>query len=74
MTPTRLSNALAVLRWGPTDLADEINVNERTVRRWLVGQNETPEWVLEWLETLAAFHEAHPAPMRTETTPQPEAT
>lgn len=65
MPPTeRLCVALTTLHWGPTDLADEVDVNERTARRWIAGQNETPELILAWLETLAAFHADNPAPGR----------
>lgn len=62
MTTARLSAALHTLHWGPTALAEELDVNERTVRRWLSGQNEAPAAVVRWLERLAAFHEAHPPP------------
>ena len=37
----------------------EVNVNERTVRRWVAGTNDPPEALVAWLETLAAFHAAH---------------
>lgn len=61
---TRIAQVLAFLRWGPTDLAALLDVNERTIRRWLAGQNDAPADVLEWLLDLARYHEAHPPPRR----------
>ena len=63
MTPAaRLSAALVAIGWGPTELGRQAGINERTVRRWLAGQNEPPGAILAWLETLAEFHAANPAP------------
>lgn len=63
MTPsTRLSTALRTLCWGPLGLAALVNVNRRTVARWMCGQNQAPERVLAWLERLARFHVANPPP------------
>lgn len=59
---TRLCTALTVLHWGPTDLADEVRVNERTARRWISGHNPTPESILAWLEDLARYIKDHPPP------------
>lgn len=64
MTAARLSSALHVLRWTPTVLAREIHVNDRTVRRWLAGQNPPPLRILDWLEDLALHHQANPAPRK----------
>lgn len=63
MTPsTRLRNALTTMRWGYVALANELRVNERTVRRWVAGRNEPPPDILAWLEEMAAFVESHPPP------------
>lgn len=63
MTPTsRFLAALGALHWGPVVLSELLDVNERTVRRWIAGQNDPPPAVLEWLEKLAAFVEANPPP------------
>lgn len=62
MTPSRLSRALRTIRWTPSDLGRAVNVNERTVRRWLDGSFEPPAPVLAWLEDLAAYMAAHPPP------------
>lgn len=61
---TRLSRALAILRWGAADLAGEANVSERVVRRWIAGTMEIPRPVLVWLEGLARVHETTPAPKK----------
>lgn len=63
MTQTqRLHAALGALHWGPVVLSELIDVNERTVRRWMAGQNDPQPAVLEWLERLAAFVDANPPP------------
>jgi len=63
LTPTeRLSAALHTIGWGPQTLANQWGANERTVRRWLSGQNEPSEPLLLWLEGLARYHAEHPAP------------
>lgn len=63
MTPAdRLHAALATLHWSQRGLAGILRVDERQVRRWAQGAYEPPDEVLTWLETLAAFHEAHPVP------------
>lgn len=65
MTPaTRLRSALASLRWTQRGLAAILRHDERRVRRWLAGETEPPTEVLEWLERLAAFHDADPPPGR----------
>jgi hypothetical protein len=58
----RLSMALRTLHWGPQVLTDLLAINERTIRRWLSGQNDPPPALLEWLELLAAFVKANPPP------------
>jgi transcriptional regulator with XRE-family HTH domain len=58
----RFSLALRGLRWGPRELAEMLAINERTIRRWLSGQNDPPPALLEWLELLAAFVNANPPP------------
>jgi hypothetical protein len=53
---THIAHYLDILHWSAGDLADALNVNRRTVFRWLNGQNDIPESVMDWLRTLAAFH------------------
>ena len=62
MRDTRLRTALDRLHWSGRSLAAILGHNERTVRRWIAGEYEAPDDVLAWVETLAAFHEAHPPP------------
>lgn len=62
--PTRLSDALATLHWGPQVASRILDVNERTVRRWLVGQNEPPSDILAWVEQCASFVRDHPPPRK----------
>jgi hypothetical protein len=63
-----LCGALATLRWGASALSTEIGVNERTVRRWISGDNAPPDAILQWLDRLAAFHRDNPVPQRKEMT------
>lgn len=58
----RLSSALQTLNWSVTALSREAGVSVRMAQYWLSGRYEPPEETLAWLETLAAFHEAHPVP------------
>lgn len=60
----RLIVAMRALHWGTNAVIAETCDNERTVRRWISGQNETPEEIVEWLETLVRVVAAHPAPGR----------
>jgi len=50
------------LGWSPRYLAERLGIGERGVWRWMNGQNDTPEHVLNWLKLLADFHAAHPLP------------
>lgn len=63
MTPAaRLRLALDAVGWSLSTLARRAGVSVRLAQYWLSGQYEPPEPTLAWLETLAAFHEAHPVP------------
>ena len=64
MTPDRFSAALALLHWTPATVARASAVSERTVWRWANGEYAVPPRIEAWLETLADFHAAHPAPER----------
>lgn len=48
--------------WSLQQFAQIVDRNERTVRRWGNGGMEIPPEVAEWLETIAACHEANPPP------------
>ena len=65
MTPTeRFSAALDALHWGPQALAREASISERTVRRWVLGQQQPNERVLLWLESLVRLHRENPIPKK----------
>lgn len=63
MTPERFRDCLRALSWSQRGVAALLDVDERQVRRWATGHYSIPEPIAAWLETLAKFHEAHPAPM-----------
>jgi DNA-binding transcriptional regulator YiaG len=63
MTPDRLRECLDAIGWSQRAFADYVAVNERQVRRWATGQYRIPNPIAAWIDTLARFHEAHPAPM-----------
>jgi len=62
MTPDRLRECLALLRWSQRGLADALGADERQVRRWSAGSYAIPEAVAVWLDRLATFHAKHPPP------------
>ena len=62
MTPTRLRECLALLRWSQRGLADALNRDEGWVRMMARGTRPIPDALAAWLEALAAVHQAHPAP------------
>lgn len=62
MTPSRLEECLRTLRWSKRSLADALDVQERTVRRWANGESRIPERVSEWLDRVAGVLEVNPPP------------
>jgi len=62
MAPRRLLVCLAVIGWSGHELARRTGRPQTTVRRWTTGETPMPADVAAWVETLAAFHRAHPAP------------
>ncbi|WP_288582331.1 hypothetical protein [uncultured Methylobacterium sp.] len=62
MSPGRLREVLALLRWSQRGLADALECDDRMVRRWAAGDGEIPVDLASWLETLAQVHEAAPPP------------
>lgn len=62
MTPDRLRECLAHLRWSQRELARALEINEATVRKWARGALPIPGPVEPWLESLAAVHVALPTP------------
>lgn len=64
MTPARLSQALALLRWSNRDAAAAFGYDEASVRQWIAGRTRIPEHVAAWLEKAARWMEKNPAPTR----------
>ncbi len=64
MTPERLRECLALLRWSQRSLAAALTMDERQVRRWATGEAFIPEQVATWLERRAAAMAADPPPVR----------
>lgn len=62
MSPHRLLVCLAVIGWPERELARRTGRLQTTVRRWTSGRSPVPPDVAAWVEMLAAFHRAHPAP------------
>ena len=62
MTPTRLRDCLALLRWSQRGLAEALGCDDRLVRRWASGDASIAPDVADWLERAATFHAANPAP------------
>ncbi len=67
MTPDRFHECLAALDWSQRGLAKLLGVHDGRTRRWASGRYPIPEPIAAWLDTLARFHEAHPAPIATPT-------
>ena len=65
MTPARLAECLALLRWSRQGLAHALGyASDNSVRQWLCERSRVPDDVARWLETLARHHERHPPPAR----------
>ena len=70
MSSYRLLVCLAILGWSERDLARRADRHQTTVVRWVKGLSPVPGEEAAWLETLVAFHIAHPAPHRKRSTGQ----
>ena len=62
MTPSRLRECLVLLRWSQRGLAGALNKDEGGIRMMARGARSIPLALAAWLETLAAVHQANPAP------------
>jgi hypothetical protein len=56
MTPNRLEECLAIIRWTPDTLAQALGCYVSLVHAWLDGIEEVPPKTSAWIETLAATH------------------
>jgi len=64
MSSYRLLVCLAILGWSERDLTRRTDRHQTTIVRWVKNLSPVPGEVAAWLETLVAFHVAHPAPRR----------
>jgi len=62
MSPNRLFVYLALIGWPERQVMRRTGHLQTTVRRWAGRQSPVPAGVTARVETLAAFHRAHPAP------------
>jgi len=60
MSSYRLLVCLTIIGWSDRNLARRTGRHQTTVVRWAKGLSPVPDEVAAWLETLAAFHLAHP--------------
>jgi hypothetical protein len=58
MTPKRMQECLAIIRWSPVTLAAGLHLDNELVDRWLEGASPIPVGVASWLEALCFTHEA----------------
>ena len=58
VTPERLAECLAIVRWGKDILAEAIDVPSASVDTWLAGTEPVPRKISAWLEALCFVHEA----------------
>lgn len=64
MTPDRLRECLATVRWKQTHFAETVGRPESTVRQWLSGASRIPDDVAAWLDKLARYHDRNPPPQK----------
>ncbi len=64
MTPDRLRECLALLRWSQRSLAEALGLDDRQVRRWASGDYAVPPHIAAWLERRAEAMRADPPPVR----------
>jgi len=62
MSSYRLLVCLIILGWSERELARRAGRHQTTITRWIKGLSPVPGEEAAWLETLVAFHVAHPAP------------
>ncbi|KQZ80890.1 hypothetical protein ASD64_11400 [Mesorhizobium sp. Root157] len=58
MTPNRLEDCLAIIRWTPDTLAQALGCDVLLVNAWLDDLEEIPTKTGAWIETIARFMEA----------------
>jgi plasmid maintenance system antidote protein VapI len=63
MTPDRLRECLAALRWSQRGAAEILGMDPRQMRRMCAG-SPIPPALADWLERAAQWHEQNPPPPR----------
>lgn len=63
MTPDRFRECLAALQWSQRGFADYLGLHYTTVQRMAAGRQVIPDNVADWLDALAAAHQARPFPV-----------
>jgi hypothetical protein len=58
MTPNRLEDCLAIIRWTPDTLARALECDVSLVNAWLDDQEEMPAKTGAWIERITQFMEA----------------
>jgi len=58
MTPNRLEDCLATIRWTPDILARALECDVAQVHAWLDDQDQIPPKTGAWIETITRFMEA----------------
>jgi hypothetical protein len=62
MTPARFIECLILIRWTPINLASALQCDLSWVEAMEVGNDEIPDGLALWLETLAQAHIDQPPP------------
>lgn len=57
MTPDRLSECLAIIRWTPDTLARALGCDVSLVNAWLDDLDEIPMKAGAWIETMTTVHQ-----------------
>lgn len=62
MSPDRLRECLALLRWSQRGLADALGMDEARVRKWARGVGNVPADIAAWLDRRADAMASDPPP------------
>jgi hypothetical protein len=62
MSPDRFNECLRHIRWTPINLASALQCDLSWIEALETGNEEVPDGLAAWLETLAQAHEALPPP------------
>jgi hypothetical protein len=62
MNADRFNQCLRVIRWTPLNIASALQCDLSWIEALEAGNEEVPDGLAAWLETLAQLHEAQPPP------------